>query len=89
MDKKKYFIIERGSTSFCDNHITGYWKLMAIGLKRKIYHCIITFDNDLKTNDKYHCYVDYGGCCGSHTFSTNNFREAVEWMRKKLKKYIQ
>lgn len=81
------FIIEKGNTSFCDGHGTRYWRFMAKGLKRKVEHFIETFDNDLRHNDKYHCYIDYGGCIGFRSFDTNNFKEAVSWMFERLKNY--
>ena len=81
------FIVEKGNTSFCDGHGTRYWRFMAKGLKRKVEHFIETFDNDLKHNDKYHCYIDYGGCIGYRLFDTNNFKEAVNWMMERLKNY--
>jgi len=81
------FIVEKGNTSFCDGHGTRYWRFMAKGLKRKVEHFIETFDNDLRHNDKYHCYIDYGGCIGYRSFDTNNFREAVKWMMERLKNY--
>jgi hypothetical protein len=88
MNLKNRLIIEKGHTSFCDGHGTRYWKLMLKGVKRNIAHSIETFDNDLKCNDKYHCYVDYNGCIGQRQFTTNNFREAVFWMIDKLRNYI-
>lgn len=81
------FIVEKGNTSFCDGHGTRYWRFMAKGLKRKAEHFIETFDNDLRHNDKYHCYIDYGGCIGYRSFDTNNFKEAVKWMMERLKNY--
>jgi len=88
MDKRNHkasFIVEKGSTSFCDGHITRYWKFTSKSLKRKIEHFILTFDNDLRHNDKYHCYIDYSGCVGMRSFDTNNFKEAVNWMVARLK----
>jgi len=81
------FIVEKGNTSFCDGHGTRYWRFMAKGLKRKVVNFIETFDNDLRHNDKYHCYIDYGGCIGYRSFDTNNFKEAVNWMMERLKNY--
>jgi hypothetical protein len=81
------FILEKGNTSFCDIHGTRYWRFMVNGLKRKVEHFIETFDNDLNHNDKYHCYIDYGGCIGCRSFDTNNFKEAVNWMLERLKNY--
>lgn len=81
------FIVEKGNTFFCDGHGTRYWRFMAKGLKRKVEHFIETFDNDLRHNDKYHCYIDYGGCIGYRSFDTNNFKEAVNWMLERLKNY--
>ncbi|MFZ1229926.1 MAG: hypothetical protein WAQ83_18065 [Saprospiraceae bacterium] len=81
------FIVEKGNTSFCDGHGTRYWRFMAKGLKRKVEHFIETFDNDLRSNDKYHCYIDYGGCIGYRSFDTNNFKKAVNWMLERLKNY--
>lgn len=81
--------IEKGYTSFCDNHKTRYWKFRVKDkLKRNIEHHIITYDNDLKCNKKYHCYVDYGGCIGVRTFNTDNLKEAVYWLFDRLSKCI-
>jgi len=81
------FIIEKGNRSFCDGHGTRYWKFMITNLKRKISHYIETFDNDLKCNKKYHCCIDYRGCVGERTFYTDNFKEAVGWITKRLENY--
>lgn len=79
---------ERGYDSFCDNHGTKYWKLIFIDLKKNILNYIIHFDNDLKTNKKYHCFVDYYGYVGLVYFNTDNFKEAFKWMKCRLKTFI-
>jgi hypothetical protein len=89
MKVNKNIIIERGTRSFCDNHITGYWRLTFKNLKRKVFHEIITFDNDISGSEKYHCYVDFGGCIGYKEYHTNNLREATDWIHKKIKKYLK
>jgi len=80
--------IEKGTQSFCEGHGTRYWKVQFRGLRRKVKHHIITFNNDLSRNKKYHCYVDYGGCIGDRSFETDNFKNAMFWMACRLKKYL-
>lgn len=81
------FDIEKGHTSFCDGHGTRYWKLPFKNLKKNIEHSIETFDNDLKCNMEYHCFVNYGGCIGVRSYDTNNFKDAISWMIERLRKY--
>ena len=78
---------EKGTTSFCDNHGTRYWKFVCYNLKKWADNYIVTYDNDLICNKKYHCYIDYFGCIGVRQFETNNFKDAVFWMNEKLKNY--
>jgi hypothetical protein len=79
--------IERGTTSFCDGHSTRYWNITFKDLSKKVFHYIETFDNDLMSNKKYHCYIDYSGCIGHQTLETDSFKEAVNWMLERLLNY--
>jgi len=82
-----FFMFDRGVESFCDNHITRYWKAVSINLKRFVQNHIIHYENDLTYNKKYHCYIDYSGCIGERFFDTDNFKEAVNWINERLKNY--
>jgi hypothetical protein len=82
-----FYTIQKGGTSFCDGHGTRFWRFKLKHVKRNIEHYIETFDNDLRTNKKYHCWVNYGGCIGSRYLNTDNFREAVNWMFERLENY--
>lgn len=81
------YVLEKGHTSFCDGHGTRYWKFTAKKLKRNIIHSIETFDNDLVSSKKYHCFIDYSGFIGIRSFDTDSFRDAVNWMIERLRKF--
>jgi len=82
-------LITKGTTSFCDGHLTRYWRFAFTDIKRKVFNQIETFDNDLAVNKTYHCYIDYGGCIGHRSYSTNSFKDAIDWMIQRLKNYIK
>lgn len=81
------FSVERGYQSFCEGHGTRYWRITFANLKRRVFHYIETFSNDLRCNKKYHCYIDYGGCVGERTFETDDLKEAGRWLCARVKNY--
>jgi len=79
------FRVERGVSSFCDNHRTRYWTLIDTNVRMNIENEITHFSNDLRISKKYHCAVVFHGCIGIKYYDTDNFKDAVRWMDNTLR----
>lgn len=88
MKYPEYLTIEKGNTSFCDNHGTRYWLFKLKNAYRKLKHEIYHYDNDIKGSKKFHCLIIYPGCIAPKSFDTNNFKEAIIWTTNHCKKQL-